>query len=234
MKTLDTCHLSLLYNIWEKSFKLTKEIWYSLFMNEELKKEEVKKEFMVTVPAYCDSMKKEWEGTSHSVDAFLKGIDFKRTFPLDLVTLADKMGGYKIYYINEKTEVVNKVQGVINPKDKTILINPEYSKDKQNFLNGRYLIAKLISHHILGHTKELGWIVMKEAYRPQEDWQPNEDAARFACELIMPQEEFKRQWDSFAGDEIKLSEYFGVTQRKAVERGMYLLLGKYSNDKKER
>ncbi len=162
-----------------------------------------------------------WE--VQEVNNFLKKIAFERTFPLDLVVLAEKMGNFKIYYFSEKFPDSDKIWGIISPSEEQILINPLFRKDLQHFFVGRYLLAKLIARFALGDIPEkMTWSEFRPELRPDEDWKTNERTAAFAFELLMPTEEFKRQWQLLGKNEVKLSEYFGVTQRKIIERALFL------------
>ena len=168
-----------------------------------------------------NDLHKRWE--VESVNNFLSKIGFERTFPLDFIVLAEKMGNFKIFYFSEKFQEKDKIWGIISPAEKIILISPDFSKNFQNFLVGRYLLAKLIARFALGDVPEkMSWSEYRPELRPKTDWETNERTASFAFELLMPAEEFKRQWVLLGKNEIKLSEYFGVTQRKVIERALFL------------
>lgn len=170
-----------------------------------------------------ENIKDEEYETVQEVTKFLNKINFTRTFPLNLVVLAEKMGDFKIFYFSENLSEKDKLWGIISPSEHRILINPEFRKDLQGFLTGRYLLAKLIARFALGDVPEkMAWSEFRPELRPDQDWKTNERTAAFAFELLMPAEEFKRQWQLLGKNEIKLSEYFGVTQRKVIERAMFL------------
>lgn len=185
-------------------FQIKRIIWYSMNMANETIRNEA-----------CEPVQE--------VNNFLNKIGFTRTFPLNLVVLAEKMGDFKIYYFSESLPDKDKLWGIISPSEHRILINPIFRKDLQSFLTGRYLLAKLVARFALGDVPEkMAWSEFRPELRPDQDWETNERTAAFAFELLMPAEEFRRQWQLLGKNEIKLSEYFGVTQRKVIERAMFL------------
>ena len=175
----------------------------------------------------------EQNNIENEVNAFLKSYHFQRTFPLNFTVLAETIGNWKIYYMKQDANDIDKIVGIISPLQKTVLINPCFKETKQSFLNGRYVLAKLFARFAQGDVPEkMAWAEFRPELRPNEDKLSNERAANFACELLMPVQEFKRQWQLLGKDEIKLSEYFGVTQRKIIERAMFL--GEYQNASNEK
>jgi hypothetical protein len=38
----------------------------------------------------------------------------------------------------------------------------------------------------------------------------------------MPEKEFRNQWELLGHDEVRVSYYFGITQRRVVERAIFL------------
>lgn len=170
----------------------------------------------------------EQKDTENEVNTFLQNYHFQRTFPLNFNVLAETIGNWKIYYMKSDANDIDKIVGIVSPLQKIIFINPCFRENKQSFLNGRYVLAKLIARFAQGDVPEkMAWAEFRPELRPKEDALSNERAANFACELLMPVQEFKRQWELLGKDEIKLSEYFGVTQRKIIERAMFL--GEYQD-----
>ena len=180
-----------------------------------------------------NNIRVEERDISQRVDSFLNKISFKRTFPLDFVLLAEKMGGFRIFYISDDNTELDKIWGMLNPSEKLILLNPMFRKDKQSFLAGRYLLAKMIARYAHGDIPEkMMWTEFRPELRPDSDKNTNERTANFAFELLMPAEEFRRQWNAFGRDEIRMSDYFGVTQRRIIERAIFLQEYYASNEKR--
>lgn len=180
-----------------------------------------------------NSAKVEEMEITQKVDSFLNKINFKRTFPLDFVLLAEKMGGFHIFYMSDDNTELDKIWGMVNPSEKLILLNPMFRKDKQSFLAGRYLLAKMIARYAHGDIPEkMMWTEYHPELRTDSDKDTNERTANFAFELLMPAEEFRRQWNAFGKDEIRMSDYFGVTQRRIIERAMFLQEYYASNEKR--
>lgn len=170
------------------------------------------------------------EQAERKVNAFLSSCDFVRTFPLNLIDLAEKMGAFKIYYMSAKNEFYNRSVGAIAPLHKQIVIHTRFKDDLWNFLMGRYVICKLVARYALGYVKNGGiWIEETSALRNEEDKKTNEETANFAFELLMPSVEFKRQWALLGRDVKKLSNYFGAPEFKVTERAMFL--GLYYGEK---
>ena len=150
--------------------------------------------------------------SKNRVSEFLTRIGLQRIFPLDLVTLAEKMGGWKIYYMAETASFFNRAEAAINTEDKIFLLHPRFDNDtKESYLVGRYILCKAIAHVVLGHIPEnTGWVEPKKEFRDDIDKNLNHCTAEFAYELLLPQIEFMEQWQKM-GENVKLmSEYFGA------------------------
>lgn len=191
-----------------------KEILYSLFMAEEETNQENVPKYII--PA-CDA-------TERAVADFLKKYNFNRTFPLDVVLLADKMGEYKIYYFSNSAEIQEKAEAAINTEDKDILLNNRFKNSKEAYFVGRYIICKIIAHYALNHIpRGSGWLEPKVKFREEGDIVLNKETANFAYELLLPKKDFLEQWKKLGEDVNKISLYFGASQRHVVERKNFLL-----------
>lgn len=170
------------------------------------------------------------QAAEKAVNDFLDKYHVVRTFPLNFVNLADKIGGFTIYYLSEKNDFFNKAVGAFSPIAKRFAIHPRFNSDRWHFLMGRYILAKLFAHYALWNV-ELGkiWIEMDNLYRSKEDLAYNEEAANFAFELLMPASEFRHQWELLGKDVKKIAQYFEVPDFKVTERILFLGL---NNDQK--
>ncbi len=158
-----------------------------------------------------------------AVADFLSKYHFNRTFPLNFVDLAERMGGFKLYYLSDKNDFFNKAVGGVSPAQKQIALHPRFNIDVNSFLMGRYILAKLIARFALQDIP-LGslWVEMRNEFKEPIDLEKNEEAAAFAFELLMPVAEFKRQWELLGKDIHKISNYFEVSESKVLERAQFL------------
>lgn len=192
------------------------KILYSLFM-ENKEKKDTESKAVIPEPSELNPSSIE-----NRVDDFLKEKSFKRTFPLNLVELAEKIDEYKIFYLKEADEYKDK-EAIIYTKQKIIAINGKFKKDEKMALFGRYIICKMIAHIALGHIDEGAyWIEPIESKRDEEDRELNPETAAFAYELLMPEKDFREQWDKLGQNIEKLSNYFGALPRHIIERKCYL------------
>ena len=191
-----------------EKFQRKRIIWYSINMEENLN---------------LQRNLKAQQTAEKSVNDFLDRYHFTRTFPLNFVTLADKIGGFRIYYLSDKNDFFNKAVGAFSPIAKRFAIHPRFNIDRWHFLMGRYILAKLFAHYALRNI-ELGkiWVEMDNSYRPKEDLACNEETANFAFELLMPAVEFKHQWKLLGKDVKKIAQYFEVPEFKVTERILFL------------
>ena len=170
------------------------------------------------------------EKAEKEVNSFLEKYNFIRTFPLNFINLAEKMGGFKIYYLSDQNDFFNKAVGAFSPTAKKFALHPRFNKDKTSFLLGRYILAKLFARYAL---QEIGpgqiWMEMNNAFRGEEDTNNNAEIAAFAYELLMPAKEFKHQWKLLGHNIEKMSAYFEAPDFKTAERIQFLGL----NDEKE-
>lgn len=159
-----------------------------------------------------------------NVTAFLKGINFQRTFPLDIIVLAEKMGGWKIFYMAENSSFFNRAEAAINTEDKILLLHPRFNNGtKESYLSGRYILCKAIAHIALKHIpSSKGWIEPKKEFRDKIDEDLNPCTAAFAYELLLPKDEFLEQWQKLGENVSLLSKYFGASQQHIVERKNFL------------
>lgn len=137
------------------------------------------------------------------------------TLPINLAPICKKLG-LSIYTF--KVNNSNKdVSGVLDRDDKSILINPNHSRNRKQFT-----VAHEIGHYIL-HTdrKEcIDYRTNSEFYTTPEDRKRECEANIFAAELLMPYSVFNKKWDEFNYSDNKkiklLSELF-LCSEKAVE-----------------
>ena len=155
------------------------------------------------------------------VNNFLSEISFNRTFPLDLINLTNKMGGYKLFYLQDSPD--DTAEAIIDPQNKRIALNARFKKDFSSYLCGRYIICKMIAHIALNHIpKGKGWKEPRKENRVEEDILLNPITAAFAYELLMPKKDFEAQWNNLGQDIKKLSSYFAASQVHIIERKCYL------------
>ncbi len=191
------------------TLKEFKEILYSLFMAEEETKQENTQRYII--PA-C-------EITENAVLDFLKRHDFNRTFPLNLIELTKAIDGFSIFYLVDKEEYKD-IEAAIDTKHKFIAINTRF---KKSYLCGRYIICKMIAHIALGHIPQgATWTEPIESKRDEDDKRLNHITASFAYELLMPEKDFKEQWEKLGQDIEKMSVYFGASQTHIFQRKCYL------------
>lgn len=171
------------------------------------------------------------EKAEKEVKSFLDKYNFVRTFPLNFINLAEKMDGFKIYYLSDQNDFFNKAVGAFSPTTKQFALHPKFNKDRQSFLLGRYILAKLFARYAL---QEVGagqiWLEMNNAFRDEADTKNNEEIAAFAYELLMPAKEFEQQWKLLGHNIEKMSAYFEAPDFKVAERIQFLGL----NDGKEK
>lgn len=132
-------------------------------------------------------------------------------FPVPLENIATFLG-YKTLGFQPPPEhqETAKVSGMIDYGGKTIYINTFESLPRQ-----RFTLAHEIGHACL-HSQDDGAIIdfRTEIDSPTEE--KEREANQFAAELLMPRENFARQWLKFNGDVEKLSTIFG-TSKPSVE-----------------
>ena len=165
------------------------------------------------------------EHHDNQVADFLKKINFQRTFPLDIIVLAEKMGGWKIFYMAENSSFFNRAEAAINTEDQILLLHPRFDNGtKESYLSGRYILCKAIAHIALNHIpSSKGWIEPKKEFRDKIDEELNPSTAAFAYELLLPKNEFLEQWQKLGENVSLLSKYFGASQQHIVERKNFLL-----------
>ena len=152
------------------------------------------------------------------VESFLSKISFKRTFPLNLIELAKAMN-YSIFYLVD-TDEYKYIEAAIDSKRKFIALNTRF---KKSYLCGRYIICKMIAHIALDHIPEGAiWTESVETKRDAEDNKLNPDTASFAYELLMPEKDFKEQWEKLGHNIGIMSSYFMASQTHIIQRKCYL------------
>lgn len=132
-------------------------------------------------------------------------------YPVPLICVAEALG-YKVRDF-VLTPENRHISGVTFYKKKEILINPcEYEK-RRNFT-----LAHELGHIILGHWKD-----DDSEYDTRETvWDPEKgtreyDAYELATELLMPEDEFRREWER-CHDVAELADTFQVLISEAKKR----------------
>ncbi|MDR2437256.1 MAG: ImmA/IrrE family metallo-endopeptidase [Endomicrobium sp.] len=126
------------------------------------------------------------------IDTLYSNYNLSYTFPVPLLEIADKLG-YDVFYFSVN-QTNRHISGAVmygkNGERGKILLNPEEAQARKNFT-----FAHEIGHIVLNHNDD-GRIIDQRAdiinpANGTREWQANE----FAAELLMPKDEFKRQWD---------------------------------------
>ncbi len=158
------------------------------------------------------------------VQQFLERQNIVRVFPLDVVALGQKMGGYEIYYMSNKAPFFNIAEAAVNTEQKLILLNPRFAENQESVRIGKYILCKIFAHIALGHIPSgSGWVEPKKNNREAVDVQLNPLTAAFAYELILPKIEFLDQWEKVGQNVRLMCDYFGASQRHVLERKNFLI-----------
>lgn len=158
------------------------------------------------------------------VQQFLEKQNIGRVFPLDVIALGQKMGGYQIYYMSDKAPFFNIAEAAVNTEQNLILLNPRFAKDQESVRVGRYILCKIFAHIALGHIPEgLGWVEPKKNNRESIDAELNPLTSAFAYELMLPKVEFLEQWGKVGQNVRLMCDYFGSSQRHVLERKNFLI-----------
>lgn len=127
-----------------------------------------------------------------------------RTFPVNLVGIAKALG-YRVcdFNVNKKNE---HVSGAVAYSERMILLNPQENPERR-----RFTLAHEIGHIVLGHESGGNRLdkrndIMAPA-KGSLEWNANE----FAAELLMPEVEFKKIWNTFKNDGV-LANFFCVSK----------------------
>jgi Zn-dependent peptidase ImmA (M78 family) len=132
-----------------------------------------------------------------------------------------KREGLKVFGVDfSKDFGVRHIDGLINPKEKTMYINEEYSPKRQNFA-----IAHELGHWVLEHTEEEAYndIVFRQTDEEKKHNPLEREADFFAANLLMPVKFFIR----LAAKYPELSVFdtfrlFGVPEEAFVNRMRFL------------
>lgn len=149
------------------------------------------------------------------VNNMLNKLKINISFPVSLMEIAEKLG-YKVvcFKVNDKNA---NVSGAVLYDEKTIYLNPYDNRERQ-----RFTLAHEIAHIVLGHKTDGKYIDYRDCI-DKPITQEEIDANKFAAELLMPTEEFKKQWYRECGDILKIANYFvsslSATTFRAKELG---------------
>jgi len=153
-----------------------------------------------------------------SAFTLLKEAGVEDQYPVPLETVATYLG-FKTHGFapDEGDTITVKVSGLIDYGSKTIYVNTTESLARQ-----RFTLAHEIGHAYL-HRKTEGAVVdfRAEMDNPHED--KEREANQFAAALLMPREQFIRQWLQWKGDVEMLSTVFGASKEAVKVRGKNLL-----------
>lgn len=127
--------------------------------------------------------------------------------------LAEKIG-LKIEFVDLPEGQAGKLE------NKIIYVNDNYSGTRNLFT-----IAHEIGHYIINLKKNIN--IDKNRFDNKREYTEEElkeerEANDFAAELLMPKEEFKKNFINYEGNLTKLADYFGVSRVACEYRAMNL------------
>jgi Zn-dependent peptidase ImmA (M78 family) len=142
-----------------------------------------------------------------SATALLKEAGLEDQFPVPLEQIANFLG-YKTSGFTPGTGdgETSRISGLINYDGREIYVNIAESLARQ-----RFTLAHEIGHAYL-HKKTEGAIVDFRAEIDNPSSEKEREANQFSAALLMPKEEFVRQWVKLKSDVDLLSKVFGVSK----------------------
>ncbi len=139
------------------------------------------------------------------------------SFPVPLIDVASYLR-YGIYYF-EVNANTRDISGAVDYENKKILVNPNDKRKRQNFTIGHE-----IGHIVLEHRQDnenIKYDYRKSIYNTSD--KKEQEANRFSAMLLMPEKEFKYQWDKLDSVEY-VSDYFKTSQLAVCFRAKDLKL----------
>ena len=137
-------------------------------------------------------------------ESLLQETRFQNIFPCPVEKIISKIG-FSGHLFSPDTETKN-ISGAVDRHNKKIYINEEDSAQRRLF-TAAHEIGHLRLHPHNDHVDYRGTFINHDIKEKEADF--------FAACLLMPEIAFRKQWQRFSGDVLRLSNYFG-TSRKAI------------------
>lgn len=135
------------------------------------------------------------------------------SFPVNPIKIAELLG-YKVFKFDFKSNNFANVSGAINHEEKKIFFN-----ESEDSARSRFTIAHEIGHLMLHPNMDM--IDFRTTPSDRYHDVKEQDANRFAAELLMPKEEFEKIYRKY-GVISQVASYFGVSYEAASIRAYKL------------